>query len=421
LKKTLRDYFYVLFGTGFSRSAAFINSIIIARWLGPEEFGRFTVFYVVMILTWEIPQACDHTFIRYAKTSDSVSVKRDFLKSAIFVKILYAILLMCIAYPLSSFLSNYAFHKPDTHHLIIAGMVCGVFISFLMSVAAVFQEKDQFGKYAILPSAFSGSILLILLFLKFTGYMHKLNHTKGLVEIYLVIALLLGTVCIAILLKKTGKLFPLNMNVLRTSYSFGKWILGVTMAYYIFQRIDVFALTRYGIFEDIGIYFVAVQPIMIISLLMGSISGVFLPKAMSAVKSRSALINYAKESVMTISIPIAGIFLLMIIAPYFIRIFYGDQYADAGSVLRILLIGWLFLSFYLPFSFLFYALNDSKTRFILELAKILIALMFLFFLVPPMGMHGAALSISSALILNTILSLSVLQYKLNKKTTIREV
>jgi O-antigen/teichoic acid export membrane protein len=415
VNKTFKDYFCVLFGTGFSRCAAFINSIIIARWLGPEEFGRFTVFYITMILTWEIPQAFDNTFIKFAKTSSSREEKDSYLRSAIFIKILYAVLLLCVAYPLGYFLSLYAFQKPDTCRLIITGIVCGMFISFLMSVAAVFQEKEQFGKYAILPSLFSGAVLLVLLFLLATGQLHKINYTRGLVEIYLAVAALLGTISVTALLKKTGNLLPVNRSILKKTFSFGKWILGVTIAYYFFQRLDVFALTRYSLFKDVGIYFIAVQPIMIISLLMGSISGVFLPKSMNAVKSRTALVSHAKESVLTVMIPVSGIFLLMIIAPYFITIFYGEQYAVAGNVLRILLVGWLFLSFYLPFSFLFYALNDSRTRFILELLKLCTAFVLLLYFVPLLGIYGAAISISIALVLNAILSFAVLWIKLKNK------
>lgn len=415
MQKTFRDYFYVLFGAGFSRCAAFINSIIIARWLGPEEFGRFTIFYIVMILTWQIPQACDHTYITYAKTKSSVSEKMHYLKTAVFSKIMYAILLSCMAYPLAYFLARHSFQKPDTLYLIIGGIVCGICLSFLMSVASIFQEREQFGKYSLIPSFFPVSILLILLILKVTGYMEKINYTRGLVEIYLVTALLIGTVSIAVLLKKTGKVFQLDMNALKKSYSFGKWILGITVAYYLFQRIDVLVLTRYSIFKDVGIYFVAVQPVMVISLLMGSIAGVFLPKAMNAVKSRAALISHAKESLLTLLIPVAGIFILMAIAPYLIQAFYGAEYSAAGTILRILLVGWLFSSIYLPFSFLFYALNDSRTRFMLELLKILVAFILLKYLVPSEGVYGAAASISFALALNALLSLTVLWFKLNNK------
>lgn len=420
MKKTYKDYLYVLGGTGFSRFAAFINSAIIARWLGPEEFGRFSIFYIVMILCWQVPQAFDYSFIKYAKTSASGVEKNNYLKTAVFIKIVYLILLLLIAYPLGYFLSHYSFEKPDTLNIIIAGIVCGVFLSFLMSVATVFQEREEFGKYALLPSLQSGSILLILLFLKASGRMNIIGYTKGFVVIYTVIAILLGTASLVLLLKKTGSIFPLHADILKKSLSFSKWILGVTLTYYLFQRVDLLVLTRYSYFKDIGIYSVAVQPIMVISLLMGSLSGIFLPKAMNAVKSRADLAIYTKESLAGICLPLAGIVVLMITAPYFIRFFYGEQYLASTAILRILLVGWLFASLYQPFSFLFYALNDARTRFYVELMKIFLAFILLLFLVPSYGVYGAAVAVSVALGLNAIIALMLLKVRTANNVGLRK-
>lgn len=420
MNKTFRDYFYVLLGSGFSRFAAFINSVIIARWLGPEEFGRFSIFYIVMILTWQVPQAFDFSFIKHAKASGSGVEKNNYLKTAVIIKIAYSILLLVIAYPLGYLLSHHAFEKPDTLYIVIAGMVCGIFLSFLMSVASVFQEKEEFGKYALLPSLQSGSILLILLFLKASGRMNNIGYTKGFVMIYTVIALLLGTVSLVLLLKKAGSIFPLHTDILKKSLSFSKWILGVTATYFFFQRVDILVLTRYSFYKDIGIYSVAVQPVMVISLLMGSLSGVFLPKAMTAVKSRADLSAYIKASVYSMCPPIAGIVVLMATAPYFIRIFYGDQYSSSSAILRIILVGWLFASFYQPFSFLFYALNDAKTRFFLEFVKIATAFILLLYLVPGKGIYGAAVAISIALVSNSVSSLAILRVKINNKFGLRK-
>ena len=83
LNKTLISYFYVLFGTSFARGVALFNTIIIARMLGPIHFGVFSIFYVVMILTWQLPQAFDSVFVTYAKKVDSMREKNDILKTSV--------------------------------------------------------------------------------------------------------------------------------------------------------------------------------------------------------------------------------------------------------------------------------------------------------------------------------------------------
>ena len=420
MKKTFKDYITVLFGTGFARGIAFLNSIIIARLLGPEEFGKFSIFYVVMILTWLFPGAFDTTFVRYAKTSNSKAEKKDFLKTAVFLKLVYSVLILCSSYPLAYFLANYCFHKPEIQSLLIASMICGVFLSFLKTVASTFQEKERFVEFAGLHAFYTISILCILILLKALRFGFSL---KSIIFIYLTISTIIGIVSIRSLFQKIGRLFPLNINALKTSFSLGKWIFGIACIYYIFQRIDTLFLARYVKFGSIGIYSVAGQLIMLVSVMTGSLSGVFLPKASRALDSRRAFKVYVKESILGISMINTFVAVLAITAPFCIKILYGNEYILAGSILRILLVGWFISIIYKPFSFLFYTLNDSKTKFLLELLKFFAVIMLLYYLVPLKGIIGAAIAISVALSLNSIISLIILKSKVsyrNLKTNERQ-
>lgn len=412
MKKTLTDYLYVLFGNGFSRGIALFSSIIIARMLGPAGFGVFSLFYVLMILTWQLPQAFDTTFVRYAKTSNCHREKRDFLKIAVFFKLLYSLVLLCISYPLSYLLANYCFHKPEIQNILVISMICGISLSFLMTVTSTFQEKEKFIEFASLNIFYTLSIFCTLLLFKILNFVLSLGN---IILIYFVVSVVIGIASIVLLLRKGGNPFPLNMNALRTSFSLGKWIFGVTCVYFIFQRLDVLFLTRYVDFELVGIYSVATRLIMVVVLMTGSLSGVSLPKASKALETKNSLRKYIKESLSVIAMINIFIVGLMIIAPFCIKILYGNEYLLAASILRILLIGWFFAATYLPFSFLFYALDESKSRFLLELLKLGAGSALLSLLIPKYGLFGGAAAMSAVLVLNTFVSLIILRHKLMKR------
>lgn len=409
--KTLKDYFIVLFGSGIGRGIAFVNSAIIARWLGVEAFGMFSLFYVVMIIIWQFPQSFDVTYVRYAKTSGCHMEKKEFLKVAVFLKLVYSVIMLFLSYPLTIFLANLCFHKPQIQVFLVYSVICGVFLSFLFTVASIFQEKEKFIEYSILNTFYTLSVLLAcVLFI----YFNKKLSLNIVIVIYLATTVSIGSFCIWMLFKRIGWVFPLNRKVFNQSFSLGKWIFGVTTLYFIFQRVDVLFLARYVDFKAIGLYSAAVQIIMAITLMTGALNGVSLPKASCSVKSKESLRKYVKESIVTTFLINLVIIMLIVFSPFCIKIVFGSTYVSVAPVLRILLLGWIFAVFYVPFSSLFYAMNDSRTRFLLECTKVIIGILLLNIMIPWKGVTGAAVAVSITLFLDMFISLSVLKRRINR-------
>jgi O-antigen/teichoic acid export membrane protein len=406
-QKTLKDYLIVLFGSGFSRGLAFFNSIIIARLLGPVDFGKFSIFFIISVLTWLFAQSFDSTYVRFAGVINSSKAKNEFLKISIFLKLIYFLFVLIISFPLASFLAKYFFHKTEIKSLLILAMISGVFQSFLMTIASIFQEKEKFTTFSILYSFYTVTIFVLLIVFYFSMVGFSLN---GVIAIHFGTSIVIGLISLYLLFnKKIKQLFPLNRDSLRDSFSLGKWILGVTVLSYIFPRLDFLFLGRYSGFNSLGIYSVAQQIIMFISVMTGSLSNVFLPKASRALESPSAFKIFKKEALLISSIINFFVCLLGVFATFLIKLLYGEQYILASSITRILLIGWFAAIIYLPFSALYYVLNDSLTRFILEITKFVIASLLLYFLVPTKGMIGAAMAISLTLILDSVFSLYLLK------------
>lgn len=411
-KKVIKDYLTVLFGNSFSRGIQFVNTVLIARFLGTSEFGKFSIFYIAMILTWQLPQAFDSAYVRYAKNRSDVQEKIDFLKISVFIKLIYCVILSILSYPIAYFVAHVFLHKNEVTVYIVISIFCGIFLSFLISLSSIFQEKEKFFKYTIVYSFYTILILIGTVLVKFFIKNITINH---IVSIFLAVTLVVGCSSLFILFRRINSFFSLDLNSLKLFFSFSKWIFYTNIVYFFFQRMDLFFLARYLDFKLVGVYSAALQIVLMVSLITGSLSAVFLPKSIKAVETKQYFRDYLKGS-LTVSI-MANFFILTLVflAPVLISFFYGHEYMQAVLILRILLFGWIFFIAYLPFSLLFYALDYTKVYFYLELLKFLIGISLLIILVPKFQIYGAAISISSAMIFNVFLSSFVLFNLLKKK------
>ncbi len=413
--RTFKDYLIVLFGTAFSRGLSFLNSVIVARILGPEDFGRFSIFFIVSVLTWIFPQAFDTSYVRFAKTSNSHAEKDKFLRSSIFLKLLYGVFVAVISYPLAMVLATHVFHKPEIKGILIFGLLSGVFQSFLMSIASIFQEKENFTIFAFVYSFYTGLIFVLLLVMV---VMQRHFSLANVVLVYFASSVCVGVISLGTLFVKKLKTFMfVNKEFLSKTFSLSKWAFGTNILSSLFPRLDTLFLPRFVEFGLLGIYSAAQQIIMVISVMTGSISSTFLPKACRAVESAKQFAAFRRESLWLAGVINLLVAILFILAPILLPFIFGAQYQLAGRITQILLVGWFVSIFYFPFAGIFYVIDEAPTRFWLEVARFGLAVPLLLFCIPRWGIMGAAIAVSTTLIVNTVLSLVILraQLKIKKK------
>lgn len=417
ISKTFMDYFYVIFGNGFARFVSLLSTMIVARILGPDSYGVFMVFYAVMILTWQLPVAFDTSFVAYAKACGTKEEKRDVLQATIVVKMIYLVGAFVCCYPLSVFLATRCFHKPEAVWPIVAAIVAGASQTFLMTIASAFQEEERFGHFAALNAMWSLMICACLVGM----YLVREHFSLAFVlSVYVAMSVLVGAWSFARLYRRVEGLSNFNMAVFRKAIiDQGKWVLGCAIAFYIFQRIDVFFVTSLFEFRTVGIYGVGAQLVMIVGLMTAAMASICLPRASVSIHSREAFRKFTVESIIVVVLVNLGILVLMVFAPLAVRIMYGAEFVEAAVILRILLVGWLFSVAFVPFSFVFYAVEDFSTRFVIEVVKLAAGVVLLYLLAPRYGPEGAAWAIALTLAGSTVLSFAVLGYRM--KRTYRRV
>lgn len=405
-KKIFKDFISVAFGTTLARGIALANTIIIARMISPSDYGIFAVFYAVMILSWQFPGAFDCVFVALAKKSPHKSQKKDFLKSSLFFKLVYMIILMVLSYPLAAAISNHCFNKEALKWPIIFGFVCGSFLTFLITIASVYQEEERYARFGILHAVYTTAIFVGLVLLLFIGNGTSIDN---IFLLYVSTTVIIGVFSFVIALRKSGNLLDVHRTILFKTFREGKWIFLSVSAYCIFEKMAMLVLPRFVPNEQVAIYAVAAQLASVVALAAGSLAGICLPRASMAVRSKVAFWRFVKESIYAILLIELGLSLCYFLAPFIVLFFYGAQYVSSVAILRMLLIGWSFGIIFIPFSFLFMAMEIARSLFLIEATKFCISFFACLLLIPFYGILGAAYAMAAAQFFSLIVSLILLK------------
>jgi O-antigen/teichoic acid export membrane protein len=155
--------------------------------------------------------------------------------------------------------------------------------------------------------------------------------------------------------------------------------------------------------------------VMMLALFSRSLNKVFLPKAMKeAIGSPEAFSKFSREVLLSSGLIVLVSLILFFMAKAAIHMVYGPEYLAAVNIFRILIGGYLGSMLYLPYSFVFYALDLAHLRFCLEGTKIVLALALLLVLIPSFGLKGAAWAITITMAVNAACSYIILRRKIAK-------
>lgn len=384
-------------------------SIFIARGLGPEKYGYFTIFFVFMTLTWQISSSFDTAYLRYAKTTTSED-KEIFLNASIFLKVILGLIVIIIFAFSGRRFSGIFFKNDNMFYMIAFGIISGFFMNFQISMSNLMREKDKFGLFVFWNNINTYLVFAILCLSYLLAV--RLDLAK-ILTIYGASSITIGLVCILFLRREVGdKFLKIDFMNLKKFIFFSSWVLLLTVVVYVLERVDVIFLSRYLLSSDVGIYSAAVQLIMIISVVTGTLGYVFMPKAMTALKSKAIFREYIKDAMIPVALVNLLIVILFFTAEMIVKIVFGAQYIGAVPAFRILCVGKLFYSFYQPLSFIFYALDEPNIRFMLEALTLIIAMCMLMILIPRYGIVGGATAISTSLVIGSVFSSCFLYYRL---------
>ncbi|PGV53350.1 lipopolysaccharide biosynthesis protein [Bacillus sp. AFS037270] len=323
LKNSIWSFINII---GIQIFAVIVNALL-ARILYPEIFGILGMATVFTGLVLVFQDSGLNAFLIHKSNISQKNINAIFWLN-ILISLLLSLLLILIATPVSNF-----YQQPEVS-TVIYYVALGVIIgSFGMTYRAVLVKNREFKKLTIIDmvAELASSVMSITLAI----YHFELLAVTG--------KLLMRPLFQSVLLLITSGKYFLNkpsFHNIKEMISYSSRILGSQIFIYFNNNIDYFLIGKLLGSKSLGLYTIAFQwSVLARFYIAGAISKVAFPEISKHKDDldfvRNLYLNIiSRTSFLTFPICIG----LLIVAPEFIKIVYGDNWESAIPVLQVLLI-----------------------------------------------------------------------------------
>ncbi len=385
--KSFQHFNIVLLETVITKGINFYLIVLIARALGPENYGIYSLATVsVLFLASFCDFGMENTAVRFSVKYQN---EREWIfglyvlcKSSVLIVLLF-ILIFCPQ--LIAGLLNKT-EIEGYRYFILGGVLCE---GILFVITTHLRSLERFYSRAFI------NIGVYLLRLIVTLYVLKssLFDIRIIVVIFTLSGLPFVGAYAGILFKCIKKFFSQGIpkNVVSEMFRYGKWMLIGSISVNLIIRIDFFMVTYFLTYKEIGTYNSAFQfmaPLSMIPLVFGT---VFLPKV-SRFDNISQIKAFTKKCALLGGIVCALTILLIPFARPLIVFFLGKEFSAASAIFQILLISYVVSITSGIFDPIFYASEQPEYLIIGKYLKLVTSIVCMVILVPRLGMRGAAWS-----------------------------
>jgi O-antigen/teichoic acid export membrane protein len=403
-----REWALILAGNLARLALGFISSILIARSLGPGDFGMYAVLAAVVNLTGVFTDfglngaAVKRMAASWPHDPDSVRKTGHVL---FWLRFGAASFFVTIAILAAWLLSPSILAVPrDLLQLALLGVVATAMSGAL---SALFQATGHFGRVIVISLTNAGLTTLLAAFLVLTERL-----TLGTALVVLGIGTSLASFAMGYsLLPRPWRLRIPNLRALQTEgfslFKFGQWLWVASLFAMLTAHLDVLLVNRWVLPTTVGAYALALNLASKVDVVNHSLYTVLLPAA-SALDGKGAVNRYVRQGLIRgvlISLPVLCLFPL---ARPLIQFFYGPAYAPAVGLLQQLLVVVLFDVFTTPLLLLTYPFNRPKLIALADVLRAATLVLIATSLIPAIGPSGAIIAKFGAKVVGAALILVVL-------------
>lgn len=381
-QKYFKNTAWMFLGQAFSLFSLFIN-IWVARYLGPNDFGRLSYALAFsgmfsFIAGLGVSSILIRELVKYPE-------KRDKLLGTSFVLLLSGGVVAFLIASISAFLF--------VEDVVVRNLAIIFALSFIFSpfyvINSYFQASVQAKKNSqahIFNIILSSSLKLILIL-----------SGKGIIWLMLVYVgeFIFNSLFFIFNYLRAG----LKIINWRFDWKLARSILSVSWlitlssaAAILYMRIDQVMISYYLGSVAVGFYAAAVRLVEVWYFIPTIICGSLFPAIVNA-KSLSRDDYHKRLRALYLFLGIAAILIAIpsvILAPWFINLFYGWEFSGSVDILRIYI--WSGVGFFLTWGLNSYYLSENKLKslFLLSFLSVFTNIVLNFFFIPRLGAVGAA-------------------------------
>ena len=330
--------------------------IILARFLGPSDFGLLTIALTTMVLVADIADIGTNTGLirfvsknlaeneqvlsRFAQNKDQAY---KFLKLCLEIKLITWLISLLGLFFLAPFLAETVFHKVSLIlPLRLAGFGVGAALLFTYATASL-QAYQKYFAWSFINIL---SNFLRLISIIFLGYYIQLNVESGLL-VYIIFPLFGFFVALLILparkIIQAKKEFSLSAELFK--YNVPVAIFTIMAAFS--SKLDTYLTAALLSSKEVGIYGAATQLVAFMPQLVSALGLVSSPKFASYTSNKEMLLYFKKFQLLVLGLVVLGILAI----PFFIFIIpivLGMQYQEVTLPFVILFLAMLIFLFSIP-------------------------------------------------------------------------
>lgn len=385
--------------------------ILMARFLGPANFGLLTVSIATLTLLADILDFGTNTGIVRFVSASLVSNKDKafrFLKLSLEIKMAVWSLLLIVGIVLAPGIAINIFNKTELAiplQLVMVGVGGALFFSFATSSLQAFQKYFNWGIINILTNSLRLLFIFILLFYQ------QLNLISGLLA-YILFPFF--GFSLALLLIPTKRVITVKneFSVAKELFSYNFWVALFVIIAAISSRLDTFLTARLLTVQELGIYGAANQLVQVVPQIVGALGVVAAPKFAGFTSIKQMIEYFKKFQLMVIGLSLLILFAIPL-SFYIIPLLFGSQYSATIFPFIILLLAMLVFLISVPLhNSIIYYFGKPRVFVWVSIIHLFIIGIFGYFLISKYGVIGAAFSVLVGMLFNLLAPLAWLIYRI---------
>lgn len=393
---------------------AFAMNIILARVLGPEGFGIYSLaLSIVMIVSAISRVGMENVLIKLI----AINVKEDKLGKVlgIYQKVMLytlstAIILSGSLFLLTPWISQVYFTKPKLEQPLSIMAVAVIPLTLFTLHAYALQGIKKIAASTLVLSLITPFVICVTTILFIPRY--SINATAWVYLFATIVTLLFGRW----FWQKTTCSFKTHTATFNTSELLSCCIpfFGIVMMNMIIDWSPLLFLGRLEGFENIGFYNVANRTTTLMSFILIAVNSISAPKfaALYQQGELEKLKFVAKDSTKIIFLFAVPISLIFILFPEWIMSLFGEQFKQGAQVLVILTAGQFFYVSTGLAGYLLIMSGYERLVFINLVGSALLLMLLNLWLIPSYGFLGSAIATSVASSVRNIIALTIVWKKM---------
>ncbi len=389
--------------------------ILLARFLGPVDYGIVTICTTTMALIADVGDLGTNTglvrFISASIDSDKHQALR-FLKLSLEIKFFVWILILLIGFMLSPSIAVSIFNKPELIIPLRLSMI-GVGGAMLFSyVTSSLQALEKFFIWSIVN--ITTNLLRLIIVVALIVY-SQLNIYSGLTA-YIVLPFFGFSIGLLFLPAKELLQIKDEFKVMRQLFKYNLSVAIFSAIAAFSSRLDTFLNASFLTSKDIGIYGAANQLTSIMPQIISALGIVLAPRFANFKDNKQMRGYFFKAQLMVLGLSLFGFILVIPTAFFIIPLILGSQYVLSVSPFIILFCSMLVFMISLPVHMsVIYYFSKPDVFIWISLGHLLLIAGLGFLLIPHLGVTGSALTVLAGTIFNLIAPAIWLVNKLQRK------